>query len=90
MTRKLTAKQAEVLGFIESYMSENTFAPSLKDICANFGWKSDNSAYLHVCALARKGAIEVIGGMSRGIRLPSKPHSCPHCGGEVPSIGRAA
>lgn len=46
------------------------------------GFKSPNAAEEHLRALARKGAIEMIPGASRGIRLKQEPG--------VPVIGRVA
>jgi repressor LexA len=66
---KLTARQEDILNLIKS-ASENTgFPPTRAEIAAELGFKSANAAEEHLKALARKGAIEITAGTSRGIRL---------------------
>src|SRR5690606_12626893 len=49
---------------------ENTgFPPTRAEIANELGFKSANAAEEHLQALARKGAIEISPGTSRGIRL---------------------
>ena len=69
---KLTARQTEVLDFIKSYMSETGYPPTRADIAQELGFKSANASEEHLKALARKGAIEMIPGTSRGIKLPDE------------------
>jgi len=65
----LTARQAEILDFIKSCISETGMPPTRKDISEDFGFRSPNAAEEHLKALARKGYIEIIAGTSRGIRV---------------------
>ena len=67
---KLTPRQNEVLDFIKSYMTETGYPPTRADIAKELGFKSANASEEHLKALARKGAIEMIPGTSRGIKLP--------------------
>lgn len=67
---KLTPRQAEVLALIKSHIEETGFPPTRADIAKELGFKSANAAEEHLKALARKGAIEMIAGASRGIRIP--------------------
>lgn len=67
---KLTPRQSEVLTLIKSYIDSTGFPPTRADIARELGFKSANAAEEHLKALARKGAIEMIAGASRGIRLP--------------------
>ena len=67
---KLTARQAEVLELIKRHIEESGMPPTRADIAKELGFKSANAAEEHLRALARKGAIEMIAGASRGIRLP--------------------
>ena len=67
---KLTARQAEVLALIKTHIEETGFPPTRADIAKELGFKSANAAEEHLKALARKGAIEIIPGASRGIRIP--------------------
>ena len=80
--QSLTRRQAEVLDVIKSHITETGYPPTRADIAAELGFRSANAAEEHLKALARKGAIEVIPGTSRGIRLPG--------GNGLPIIGRVA
>ena len=80
--QSLTARQSEVLDVIKSYITDTGYPPTRADIAAELGFRSANAAEEHLKALARKGAIEVIPGTSRGIRLPG--------GTGLPIIGRVA
>ncbi len=79
---KLTARQTEVLDFIKSYMAETGYPPTRADIAQELGFKSANASEEHLKALARKGAIEMIPGTSRGIKLPEEEG--------LPIVGRVA
>ena len=79
---KLTPRQAEVLAFIKSYIEQTGYPPTRADIANELGFKSANASEEHLKALARKGAIEMIPGTSRGIKLPES--------GGIPIVGRVA
>lgn len=66
---KLTSRQAEVLTLIREAIRDNGAPPTRVEICMQLGFRSPNAAEEHLRALARKGAIEIIPGTSRGIRL---------------------
>ena len=66
----LTARQSQILDFIRSYQQETGYPPTRSEIAQEMGFKSPNAAEEHLKALARKKAIEIIPGASRGIRLP--------------------
>jgi len=80
----LTSRQAEILAYIKSYQQETGFPPTRSEIAAKMGFKSPNAAEEHLRALARKNAIEMIPGASRGIRLPVDMES------GLPVIGQVA
>ena len=80
--QKLTSRQAEVLAFIRSYIEETGYPPTRADIANELGFKSANASEEHLKALARKGAIEMIPGTSRGIKLPESEG--------IPIVGRVA
>jgi len=67
---KLTSRQEEILEFIKDYQSETGYPPTRSEIAQKMGFKSPNAAEEHLRALARKGAIEMLPGTSRGLRLP--------------------
>jgi repressor LexA len=65
----LTARQAEILELIRSFIEEEGCPPTRAEIAATLGFRSANAAEDHLRALERKGYIEMIPGSSRGIRL---------------------
>ncbi len=67
---KLTSRQEEILDFIRDYLAATGFPPTRSEIAQKMGFKSPNAAEEHLRALARKGAIEMLPGTSRGLRLP--------------------
>lgn len=67
---KLTPRQTQVLDIIRRYLGETGYPPTRAEIAQELGFKSANAAEEHLRALARKGAIEMVPGASRGIRLP--------------------
>ncbi|WP_027949472.1 transcriptional repressor LexA [Haliea salexigens] len=79
---KLTQRQQQVLDIIRQHIDQTGYPPTRADIARELGFKSANAAEEHLKALARKGAIEIIAGASRGIRLPENPG--------LPIIGRVA
>ena len=79
---KLTQRQQQVLDIVRQHIDQTGYPPTRADIARELGFKSANAAEEHLKALARKGAIEIIAGASRGIRLP-------HNEG-IPIIGRVA
>ncbi len=79
---RLTARQQEVLDLIRTHIDDTGYPPTRAEIAQALGFKSANAAEEHLKALARKGAIEMIAGASRGIRLPDT--------GGIPIVGRVA
>lgn len=69
--QKLTTRQSQVLDLIRNHIASTGYPPTRADIAQELGFKSANAAEEHLKALARKGAIEIIPGTSRGIRLPN-------------------
>lgn len=69
MLEKLTARQQDVYDFLKSYIDETGMPPTRAEIAKQLGFRSANAAEEHLKALARKGVIEILSGVSRGIRL---------------------
>ena len=68
---KLTTRQQQILELIQSAIANTGSPPTRAEIATELGFKSANAAEEHLQALARKGAIELVSGTSRGIRLKS-------------------
>jgi repressor LexA len=66
---KLTARQEQILNLIRDAINNTGFPPTRAEIARELGFRSANAAEEHLQALARKGAIDIAPGTSRGIRL---------------------
>lgn len=80
---KLTPRQQQVLELIKSQIEDTGCPPTRAEIAKSLGFRSANAAEEHIKALARKGALEIIEGASRGIRLPQYQRG-------IPIVGRVA
>ena len=95
---KLTARQQQILELIQSAIANPGSPPTRAEIAAELGFKSANAAEEHLQALARKGAIELVSGTSRGIRLKGgnqrsyqeSTFSASPSGFSLPLVGRVA
>jgi len=85
---KLTNRQTEVLECIRKHIETTGYPPTRADIARELGFRSANAAEEHLKALARKGAIELTKGTSRGIRLPDEETQEAEEG--LPVIGQVA
>jgi repressor LexA len=65
----LTPRQNEVLSLIQRVIKDTGMPPTRAEIADTLGFRSANAAEEHLRALQRKGAIELLPGTSRGIRL---------------------
>jgi repressor LexA len=75
----LTTRQSEILELLRTHLSETGFPPTRAEIAAHFGFSSPNAAEEHLRALERKGAIEMLPGASRGLRI-LQPEGLPVVG----------
>ena len=92
---KLTARQEQILNLIKDAIDNTGFPPTRAEIANELGFKSANAAEEHLQALARKGAIEISPGTSRGIRLigasvETMPMPPPSLMMSLPLVGRVA
>lgn len=81
---KLTERQQRVLDYVRSAIEDTGFPPTRVEIAKELGFRSPNAAEEHLKALARKGAIEMIPGTSRGIRIIEEENL------GLPIVGRVA
>ena len=61
--------QQQVYDLIQSKIEDTGMPPTRAEIARELGFRSANAAEEHLKALARKQAIEIIPGASRGIRI---------------------
>lgn len=95
--RDLTPRQQEILSLIQQHIASTGFPPTRAEIASRLGFRSPNAAEEHLKALARKGAIELTSGASRGIRLKLLPDasgestpSAVQLALSLPLVGRVA
>tara|TARA_A100001011_G_scaffold33644_1_gene32192 strand:- start:56 stop:667 length:612 start_codon:yes stop_codon:yes gene_type:complete len=84
MSKPLTKRQQQVLEIVKDHIEESGYPPTRVDISQKLGFKSPNAAEEHLKALAKKGAIVLTPGTSRGIRLPDSVKE------GIPVVGRVA
>jgi len=89
LSKNLTERQQEVFNFLKYHIETTGMPPTRAEISRELGFRSPNAAEEHLKALARKGAIEIVSGMSRGIRLLMQTEASDEIEG-LPLIGRVA
>lgn len=89
--KELTKRQSEVLDVIQDCIERTGMPPTRVELAKILGFRSANAAEEHLKALARKGAIEIISGTSRGIRILGEHKRDQEAVDEgLPLIGRVA
>lgn len=63
---RLTARQLEILEFIQEYLDDNGYPPTVRDIGAAVGLTSSSTVHAHLANLEKAGAIR---------RDPTKPRA---------------
>jgi repressor LexA len=66
--RPLTARQQEVLDWVDGFINTHGYSPTIQQIAHAFTWTKAGAA-CHLNALRRKGWINWVDGESRTIRL---------------------
>ena len=88
--RPLTERQQQIYNLIKKIIQTTGMPPTRAEIAQKLGFRSANAAEEHLKALAKKGAIEMIAGSSRGIRLLlEQPEETSEFEG-IPLIGKVA
>jgi len=82
----LTTRQQQILAFIQRYSDKAGMPPTRAEIAAFMGFRSANAAEDHLRALARKGAITLTPGRSRGIRVNGQAYGTDG----LPVVGNVA
>ena len=88
--KELTKRQGEVLDVIKDQITKTGMPPTRVELARILGFKSANAAEEHLKALARKGAIEILSGTSRGIRVISEHKDNEADNEGLPLIGKVA
>ncbi|QLB13685.1 SOS-response transcriptional repressor LexA [Bisgaardia hudsonensis] len=90
LLKTLTARQKEIYDLLKSHIDSTGMPPTRAEISKELGFKSPNAAEEHLKALARKGVIEIISGVSRGIRIIGGETNIEDDIDGLPLIGRVA
>lgn len=77
----LTPRQQQILSLVRDILARTGRPPTRAEIAHELGFRSANAAEMHLRALARKGAIELVPGAARGIRVKAAG---------LPVVGRVA
>jgi repressor LexA len=84
----LTDKQQAILDFIDNYVKENGFPPSVREIGRQFGIYPA-TVQDHILALERKGYLQKKRFQSRTLSVPASSRRQPEENG-IPIVGRVA
>lgn len=96
MPKKLTAKQQQVLNFIESYVRDHGYPPSVRDICQGIGVRSTSTVHGYLTRLEKGGYIKRESTKTRSIVIdhempqPLKEVRSVESYIDVPIVGRVA
>lgn len=85
----LTERQQEILDFINEYVQENGFPPSVREIGAHFG-VYPATVQDHISALERKGYLQKKKFQSRTLSVSSPSRRTAGGGTSVPVVGNVA
>lgn len=75
-------KQQRILEFINSFVEENGYPPTVREICAAVDLKSTATVSYHLSELKRLGKIQAESNKRRAISLTEQPRS-----GRIPLVG---
>ena len=64
---KLKPKERKVLDYIKNFKIKNGFAPTVRDVCRDLGYKSTSTVHMYLNRLERFGYISKEDGKSRAI-----------------------
>ncbi|HVF65710.1 MAG TPA: transcriptional repressor LexA [Casimicrobiaceae bacterium] len=84
----LTSRQRQILDWMRRYIETHGMPPTRAEIARGLGFSTASSAEDHLQALARKGALELLPGTSRGLRLNDIAGMSQQ--GTLPLVGRVA
>ncbi|MBQ9375094.1 MAG: transcriptional repressor LexA [Ruminococcus sp.] len=77
---KLSDNERKVFEYVKERLEEG-YPPTVREICAEFGFKSTSTAHRYITSLTEKGLIEKGSNQNRAIKLVGSP------GMKVPLVG---
>ncbi len=91
MSKNLTDRQEQILSFIEEYIRENSYPPTLREIGNRFGIVSTFGVQRHLDALNKKGFLNKGANTSRTLSLVRQEKTAEVLPfRQVPVVGRVA
>ena len=69
MLEELTTKQKRIFVFIEKFIAEHEYPPTIREICKGVGLSSPATAFVHLDNLKNKGYITMTNNKFRTIKL---------------------
>ena len=96
--KQLTDRQEEILNFIQQYLQENGYPPTLREMGKRFDISSTFGVKRHLEALTKKGYLNILSNASRGITITRDEFESPatinineiNNTSKIPIIGRVA
>lgn len=76
----LTARQAEILGFLKDFQDERGSAPTIQEIRDQFRFRSPQTVVDHLKALQKKRVIKIHPKVARGVEILSRSEGIPIVG----------
>ena len=67
--KKITDRQSKVIKFIEQFLIDHGFPPSVREIANHFGLKSASGVHKHIKALVKKGYLSKGEYLSRSLKV---------------------
>lgn len=74
MAVKITKKQMLILDFISSFLQNNNYSPSYREIMAGVGLSSVSAVAEHIDNLVSKGALKKVDGAARSLEVIDLNH----------------
>jgi repressor LexA len=85
----LTKKQREVYDYIETFIADKGYSPSLEEIASGLGLRSLATVHKHVANLSEKGVLKRSWNRGRSIEIQSQSE-VRVAAAEIPMLGRIA
>ncbi len=73
-------RRKRIVEFVEQYVQEHGFAPSVREIGSAVGIRSTRAVQYHLDILVKQGVIERTRGKARSLKTSSRPDSLPLVG----------
>lgn len=73
-------KSDEIFKFLQKYMAENGYAPSVREVCRECGIKSTATVFTYLNRLSAQGLIDKTGKKNRALSLKQKVTTIPLIG----------